>query len=318
MKLALGFLGSAFIVLLLLALVPRPLSERLTTLRDDGLRLAEVYERIDADSRPIDIAFIGTSHTMNGIDDRDVEDRLARAGVRANVANLGVMWMGRDLHLWLTKKLLASKAPKMIVLEINEHEPPYGHPLMPYIASAPDMFCCRFWDDFNFPKMFLLFLKEQLFGSESVIWPWVAPPDTVPASRWEYGWHPLDGNWDSRVPHAVSLGDRLEGLMGGNSRSAAYELTGEFGRQTVRQIVNQARSARVKVMFLYLPEFNYAANPEADNIAFYSAMAPVIIPPHDLVANPHNWWDFAHLNRDGANQFVPFLSARIAESWAKM
>src|ERR1700730_19429388 len=100
MKLAFGFSGGVFGVLLLLALVPRPLSERFSTLRDDGLRLAEVYERVDQDLRPIDVAFIGTSHTMNGIDDRGIEETLATAGVGANVAHLGVMFPGRDLAVF--------------------------------------------------------------------------------------------------------------------------------------------------------------------------------------------------------------------------
>jgi hypothetical protein len=312
MKVFVGFGGGFLTLLLLLTLVPRPISERLTTLRADGLRLAEVYARIARDPRPIDVAFIGTSHTMNGIDDRGIEETLATAGVRANVANLGVILTGRDLHLFLTKKLLASKAPQLIVLEINEHEPPFGHPLMPYVASASDMFCCRFWVDLNFPKMYLLFLKEQLYGSLSMIWP-SAPPSTSVPHLWEYGWDPVDRTWDAGAPKNPSLGDRLENLVGSVPRAAAYDLTSSFGNQTVRQIVDLAHSNHVKIVFLYLPAYIYAAHPSPENIRFFNELGPVLLPPPNVVANRLDWWDFAHLNRNGALKLVPDLSAAIAD-----
>jgi hypothetical protein len=312
MKVLLGF-GTGFLtLLLLLTFVPRPISERLATLRADGLRLAEVYERIARDPRPIDIAFIGTSRTMNGIDDRGIGETLAKAGVRANVANLGVIFMGRDMHLFLTKQLLANKMPQLIVLEINDHEPPYGHPLMPYVASASDMFCCRFWTDLNFPKMFLLFLKEQFYGSLSMLWPSAALSTGALRAR-EYGWDPVDRTWDARLPQNPSLGDRLENLVGSGPRAAAYKVVSSFGDQTVRQIVDLARSSHVKILFLYLPEYRYAADLRPENIRFYNDMGPVLIPPRNMVADKLSWWDYAHLNRNGALKLVPYLSAAMAD-----
>jgi hypothetical protein len=312
MKVLVGF-GSGFLMLiLLLALVPRPLSERLTTLRGDGLRFAEVYERIARDPRPIDVAFIGTSHTVTGIDDRGIEEALARAGVRANVVNLGMVWRGRDMHLLLTKQLLANKAPQLIVLEINEHEPPYGHLLMPYVASASDMFCCRFWAELNFSQMFLLFLKEQFYGTLSMLWS-PAPLSAGTPRALQYGWDPTDQTWDAETAHNMSLGDRLEKLMGSSTRAATYKLVSSFGDEIVRQIVDLAHSRHVKIVFLYLPEYIYAADPRPENIRFYHDMGPVLVPPQSVVANRTNWGDFAHLNRSGALELVPHLSAAIAD-----
>lgn len=312
MKLYAGF-GSALIVsALLLTFVQRPISERLNTLHDDGLRIAEVYERIVQDPRPIDIAFVGTSHTMNGIDDQSIQESLAKDGLPAKVANLGAMWMGRDLHLMLTKQLLANKRPKVIILEINEHEPPYGHPLMPYVASASDMFCCNFWADFNFPKMFLLFLKEQLYGALSSIW---AAPASMPgpAKTWEYGWDPIDRAWNPEAAHRHSLGERLEDALGRAPRAAAYRLVSTFGNETVKQIVDVAQSSGVPVVFLYLPEYAFAADPVPDDLAFYNDLGPVVLLPRDIVSNPSSWGDFAHLSRTGSLRLVPYLSATIAD-----
>jgi len=222
------------------------------------------------------------------------------------------VFRGRDMHLFLTKRLLASKTPQLIVLEVNEHEPPYGHLLMPYVASASDMFCCRFWADLNFSQMFLLFLKEQLYGTLSMLWP-PAPLSAGPPHASEYGWDPIDRTWDAQTPHNPSLGDRLENLVGGGPRAAAYKLASSFGNQTVRQIVDLAHSSHVKIIFLYLPEYNYAADPRPENIRFYNDMGPVLVPPQNVVANRLNWGDFAHLNKNGAVKLVPHLSAAIAD-----
>jgi hypothetical protein len=311
MKVFVGFASGLLLVFLTLTFWPRPVAERLASLRGDGRHLAAVYERIVRDPTPIDVAFIGTSHTLNGIDDRGVEEGLATAGIHANVANLGATWMGRDLHLFLTKALLAAKRPRLVVLEINEHEPPYGHPLLPYVATAPDMFCCRFLTEVNFPRMYLLFLKEQLYGALSSFAA-SSPAATNSPIPWKYGWSPLDYDWAQQKPHELSLGERIETLIGNQARGAAYELTSDFGRQTVRQIVELLKSNNVKVVFLYLPEFAFAAEVENENLRFYGQLAPVIMPPGDLVSNRLNWADSSHLNRAGAVQLVSYMSRRIA------
>ena len=312
MKTFLAFAGSLVTVLVLLALVPIPIAERLGALHEDGLRLVEVIERIVSDPRPIDVAFIGTSHTMNAIDDRGIEETLEGTGPRVRVANLGVQWMGRDLHLYLIKELIAKKSPNLIVLEINEHEPPYGHPLMPYVASTGDMFCCEFWTDWNFPKMLLLFLKEQLRGTSSMAWPF-GSIHRIPPVVWQYGWVPEDRIWQPEFPHHGSLGDELENLAGSKVRKFANTLVSSFGDHTVEQIASLVRSNHTKIMFLYLPEYIYAAHPDTDNIRFYSDLGPVLLPPQDVVANRLNWHDFAHLNRAGSLELTPAISSAIAD-----
>src|SRR5215467_12804201 len=113
MKACFGFVGGLLLVSLVLTFWPRPVAERLATLHADGRRVAEVYERMVHDSNAIDVAFIGTSHIMNGIDDRGVEETLAGAGIHAKVTNLGTTWMGRDMHLFLIRELVASKRPQV-------------------------------------------------------------------------------------------------------------------------------------------------------------------------------------------------------------
>jgi hypothetical protein len=299
------------LLLVPVALAPRPMQQRLQSLHEDGVRLGEVYDRIAVNPRPIDVAFIGTSQTMHAIDDRGIEDALSSIGIHANVANLGTMWMGRDLHVLLTKALLEHKKPKLIVLEINEHETPYGHPLTPYVASASDMFCCQFWFDLDFPKSLLLFLKEQEYGLISRIWQSGAAASN-PGKDWDFGWRPFDRIWNPNEPKAPSFGDKVSRLLGNSVRDENYNLTSMFGDAAVRQIVKLATDNNVKIVLLYLSEYAVAANPDPDNIRFHEGIAPTIIFPQSVAEDRRNWADFAHFNRSGASKAVPDLSAKIA------
>jgi hypothetical protein len=142
---------------LVLALLPIPERARYDTLHQDAARLRYVYRRIVDSRAAIDVAFVGTSLIMNGIDDRDIERRLRDL----KIANLGVIMPGRDLQLMMVRKLIDKKTPRLIILEVDEHEPPYGHALAPYVEELADVFCCKFFLDAHFPASLLMFLKRQ-------------------------------------------------------------------------------------------------------------------------------------------------------------
>ena len=118
------------------------------------------------------------------------------------------------------------------MLELNEHEPPYGHPLMPYVASVSDMFCCHFWFELDFPKMFLLFLKEQTSGVVSILWPLGRAPQEA-TETWDYGWEPVDRIWDSGQEKIPGLATGSRSFSGRQFRETGYKLTSTFGDDTV-------------------------------------------------------------------------------------
>ena len=87
-------------------------------------RLGWIYERIHYDPTPIDVAFVGTSHTLNGMDGGRVAEILARSGLReanggcVTVANLAVPEYGRNLHWLIGKELLSTRPVKVLVIEV--------------------------------------------------------------------------------------------------------------------------------------------------------------------------------------------------------
>jgi hypothetical protein len=305
-KVVLGFGLGLLVVTALLTLAPIPMQSRLATLKGDGRRVEALYDRIAVDRTTVDIAFIGSSHTVNGVDAQGEEAALAALGVRAKVANLGMFVMGRDLQLFLVRQLVAHKRPKILVIEINEHVAPLGHPYLPYVADASDMVAAG--APLNLPKTFLLFLKEQMRGVSDAVLPG-RPPPTSPAGQG--GWQPLTGVWpgDRGAP---SLGDRLETRFGPRLRLGLYAATRYYEDGAVGRIVRLAAAHGVQVVFLYLPEYRYAADPDPALVRRYGALAPVILIPRALALDRANWFDHAHLNRDGARRLTPVLARALA------
>ena len=80
-------------------------------------------DRIGFDDAPVDVAFVGTSRTILGIDDRGIEAMLAERGLEVEVVNLGYCRNGRNLHTTVARDLLASKPVRHIVIEVANEGP---------------------------------------------------------------------------------------------------------------------------------------------------------------------------------------------------
>src|SRR6478609_8139791 len=87
MNMLLSFLASLLLTMMFIALLPVPDQVRYESLSDDATRIREIHERIVANPKPIDVAFIGTSHTWNGASDSEIESLLSTAGTSVAVAN---------------------------------------------------------------------------------------------------------------------------------------------------------------------------------------------------------------------------------------
>ena len=306
-KVIAGFVGAVVVVLTLLAMAPRPMPDRLATLRGDQLRIAEIYNRLDHDQRAVDVAFIGSSHTNNGIDDKGVEDALAREGMQVNVANLAPYGIGRDMQLMLAKELFATKQPKLVVLEVDDHESPNGHLYMPYVATAQDLVAPGIaW---NLPQMFLLFLRQQLRGVADAALPGAPPASDLPQVA--YGFRPIDVTWSGSGGPPVSAADNIERFFGHRARKLAERVMAPYGETAVEQIIALAHAHGASVMLLYLPEWKFALDPDPDVIGRYARWSPVFIIPRGVAQDKGNWWNAAHLNRVGATRLTPSLSAAI-------
>ena len=76
-----------------------------------------IYSRIFLNKTPIDVAFIGTSHTDCGVDDELLETLIKKqTGDTLHIANFGFCRFGRTLYYAVIKYMLKYHHSKMFVL----------------------------------------------------------------------------------------------------------------------------------------------------------------------------------------------------------
>ncbi|MEL7487020.1 MAG: hypothetical protein AAGJ87_07385, partial [Pseudomonadota bacterium] len=110
-----------------------------------------IHERLRMDETPVDIALVGTSRMGGGVSSPEVE-RLycAATGRRIHVANIALPKTGRNMHYVLTKEALRTKAPTLIVIELNEVESRRPHDGFVFLADAVDVLTAPRAINFNY------------------------------------------------------------------------------------------------------------------------------------------------------------------------
>lgn len=99
-----------------------------------------IYYRLYDNPTPIDVAFIGTSHTGCGINDSLIENSLKNEyQVEKNISNLAYCTNGRNIQYPLLQDLLINKKPELIIIEVTENESTNSHQDFPYLADVDEI-----------------------------------------------------------------------------------------------------------------------------------------------------------------------------------
>ena len=156
-------------------------------------RLGWIYERIHFDETPVDIAFIGTSHTMNGVDGAAVRAALAAAGGTCrHVVNLAFPSYGRNMHWLIARELLEHRKVGTLVLEVFENESRKAHPFFNAVADVSDVLQAPLLINLNYLSDLAQLPARQALGVGSMAHAWgygltrlgVVEVESVFARRW--------------------------------------------------------------------------------------------------------------------------------------
>ena len=322
----LGLLAAAM-ALLGMCLLPH---DRYIRWQDERLeayaRLGWVYERIHFDPTPVDVAFVGTSHSLNGIDGAAVTRAAAEAGRSClNVVNLAIPSYGRNLHWTIVRELLRTRPVRTLVLEVLENETRKAHPLFVEVADAaeivgaPVLFNERYVTDLLLLPMrqALLFLKTMApaqfglraaFESDRYDGPDVDNTRVVQVGG-RVLTRPNDRREDparlDREAQGILAGKRLH-MLGKALAPFEYAIPDRY----LPLILSLARLRGVDVVPLYLPGYGMPdapiepwPYPEADKMLFVN----------DILRKPENWGDVFHLNQFGAAELSARLGALLAQ-----
>ena len=106
---------------------------------DCGGHGARMYDRIYENTKPVDMAFLGSSHIISALNDEQIEDSIQSQGIDLHFANLGYCRLGRNMTYVLFKELMKKKQTKYVILEVRNDEDRYSHPMFPYLAKSEDI-----------------------------------------------------------------------------------------------------------------------------------------------------------------------------------
>jgi hypothetical protein len=254
--------------------------------------------------KEIDLVFLGSSQTINGINDKLIEDKLACK--RLHVANLGYCRLGVNLYYLLIKEIIKTKKPKAIIIEIRGEENRYSHPVFPYLANSKDVLTATlFFNRDFFPDCYrkiyykLDVIHEMLFNELK----------NKEIRKEDFG---FASNADTA---------RIELLNEAKLRRSKHkkELTSfernfvmKYSRSYYEKIAELCVKNHIKLMFLYIPSYGSPAEkPKEFNT--YVKYGPVLMPPLSIFETTNNWADENHLNQAGAKVFSDWIAKQIDE-----
>jgi len=260
-----------------------------------SLKSNYIYHRIYEDTLPIDVVFLGSSHTMCGINDSIVQQVLDDHGLHLQVSNMGFCRLGRDMEYVIFKDLLRHKKPKMLVLEVRQEEPELSHPDFGYIADlrdvigAPLIINRSFFPDLLHAYMVRLNYNRDLLSRKDYNAPYEAPhlaflqKNIIADTSVLYAGARF--RWQRYYSHTrPAWGDRI--------------MT-RYPKSYVSMIMDLAKSNHIKVVMLYIPNFGYPYH-KPKELAYYQEIANVILMPNSFFDNEKYWMEDEHLNTSAA------------------
>lgn len=271
-----------------------------------------LYNRIFEHETPVDIAFLGTSRTICGLNDSTIEQDLSTiGGAIVHVSNLAFCRPGRSLDYVILKDLFKHHQPKLIVLEIREKEDRFNHRDFPYIADGGDVLFQH------------LLLNQRYFGGIHL----------AIDRRFQYYRQKVMGTTKTYPDEASSYHHRVADLYASpeslinsstNKQKDPYDnytqlkqwrerVNQKLGMSYVKAITSMARKNGTAIVFLYLPSFKEDQVFLPRNYESYLKLGPVILPPDSLITNMEHWADPNHMNLKGSKLISRFLAIELAK-----
>lgn len=289
-----------FLLPLLLGILVLPVDQRLKYrgLKGDCFNHGIwIYDRLHNKDSRIDLVFLGSSHTINAVD-----DSLLSKEKRGLVAvNFGYCRLGRNLHHTLLKEILSEKEIHTLVLEIRGAENRYGHPVFPFIASDRDVlfanpffnpdFLSDIWEHGAY-KVELF--QERIFNHNG---------DLLPESGL-YGHAAYQDTASAEFLNEARASAQQKSRESSVLEARFYD---NFAHVYLKKIDQLCKKNDIRLVFLYLPSFG-RPKLAPTKMAFYKEMGEVLIPPGDIYDDMDNWYDEGHLNAAGADKLSRWLS----------
>lgn len=316
-------------LLVLVSLLPHDPYVRFQQLSHESVhyqRVKWIYERIHFDQQPIDIAFIGTSHTQSGVNSAIVEAALAAQGDQRRVVNFAVPHLGRDLEYLVARELLESRHLDTLVVEVQQVESRSPHPGFQRLATVADIVSAPlFINTGEVDNLARLPMRQlELFAkTERPDWFGIQAgflPEKYEGAHFDdtYRLHGMDKPRTEvhlRAYFDKELINIRADMAEKRATAAHYAKLGPLDNALYRyndiyldKLVALAQRHSVKLVFMYLPFLGASPTPERQ--AWFAQQGQVIV-PLAVIGDEKLWLNADHLNFDGAKALSAWLGETL-------
>ncbi|PBN41699.1 hypothetical protein [Sphingobium sp. D43FB] len=273
-----------------------------------------IYERLNFDPSPIDVAIIGSSRLESGMSPSVLAQTLSdRLGRDIAVANLSIVMPGRDFADTITRELLATHPEVQLILLSDDGEITNSHPMFKQTASAAQLLHAPVLVNAHFFTNLLALPFRNIANVAQQMHPaWFGVADIFVASDYPgtgldrtLGYRTADGtlvNGEQTMASAALLAMSRDAVARQRAGLALlrplpdrYRLA--IDRHYLASIARRARRADVSLAFLSIPLYG-PLQATGDRRA-YAPFGPVLA-LDDLAQHPELYQSAAHLNRKGA------------------
>lgn len=274
---------------------------------DCDARGKSFYKRIYTNTNSVDYLFVGSSKTMNGINDGLIEDSLNKHSVTPlHLYNAGYCRFGRNLDVLLCREFAKNNHLKKIFLEVRRDESTTSHPIYAYLANGKDILNgalalngSLFPEVYNHLLMNLNYFRCQLH---------LQKPEKNTASYQPHGYNNIE-----KVLDKNSLQDfyKEEKTKYANMQVDVNALEYHYSRFYLNHLKAFCDKHQIELNFIYLPSFGNA-NKLPGFKEEYEKWGKVIVGPDSIFTNTSYWKDVAHFNTAGATAYSKFLANELA------
>ena len=245
-----------------------------------------LYNLINDTSANIDVAFIGTSRTLNSVIDTSLGTVWNK-----KVANLGYCRQGRNLQFHILSLLFSKHSPEFVFIEINQDEDWYGHFDFGNILNTKAVFTSI--TDKN-PKYLRdvrqnFVMKYDLFQREIKNTPY---------------------NTDCCSSGYFKRLDKEPNLTPATSAAINTKEQRSYSEQYLEKMIALCAANNCKVRFVYLPTFGLLDYPP-HYLNYYLQFGEIIYPPAELNAEKY-WSDKSHFTGQASIIFTNHLAHQLS------
>ena len=240
---------------------------------------AWIFDRLTKNATPIDIAFIGSSHTIHSFQEKKMEAILEN---HFHLANLGYCRFGRNLEYLFVKELVARKNPKLVVIEVHEDEPKNSHDIFPYLADANDLLISPTFVNRDYLSDVFKGVSGRLeqFKAKYIFQEKYPEPDLNP-----YGYGESD-----RIATDEEFLKNKQGWSKWIKRRGSPEIEQlqlKYPYAYLSETINLLNKKKIPFIFMYLPESG-SNFPNPLRLDFYKQYGQVLTLPDSIVQPPTN------------------------------